>query len=82
MTASVQTSVFASINNKYGFTSRSRRYSRYTKNSYQATVTDFDGDEYDYDVEADSYEEAAAMIEALAADSNIQVYNMNIYLVA
>lgn len=81
MTASVQTSVFSS-NNEFCFYSHSRRHSRLSKNSYQATVTDFDGDEYDYDVEADSYEEAAAMIEAMAADGNIQVYNMNIYLVA
>lgn len=48
---------------------------------YQASITDFDGDEFDYDVMANSYEEAAAQIEALAYEDGIQISNMNIYLV-
>ena len=45
------------------------------------TITDFDGDEYEYDVMAESYEEAAAQLENIAYEAGIQVYNMNIYLV-
>ena len=40
-----------------------------------------DGDEYDYDVMAESYEEAAAQLESIAYEAGIQVSNMNIYLV-
>lgn len=50
--------------------------------SYMVIVEDFDGCEYQYDVEAESYEAAAAKVEMMAAESMIQVYNMNIYLVA
>ena len=78
MTASVQTSVLFS-NGEYGYKNRSRRIES-SENFYQATITDFEGDEYEYDVMADSYEEAAAQLEAMAADAGIQVYNMNIYL--
>ena len=79
MTATFQTSVFTdSRNNGY------KRFGRYTSLSedlYQAEITDFDGDEYDYDVMAESYEEAAAQLENIAYEAGIQVYNMNIYLV-
>lgn len=51
-----------------------------SQNFYQVTVEDFDGCEFDYEVEADSYEDAAAQVEAIASESFIQVYNMNIYL--
>ncbi len=50
-------------------------------NYYQATITDFEGDEYDYEVEAESFEDAAAQLESIAYDNLIQVYNMNIYQV-
>lgn len=49
---------------------------------YQATVTDFDGNEYEFDAVANTFEEATAQIEAQAADQDIQVYNINLYLVA
>ena len=78
MTASFQSS-FLSYEYKSGNKNRSRRY-QHSQNFYQASITDFEGDEYDFDVMADSYEEAAAQLEVLAADAGIQVYNMNIYL--
>lgn len=75
MTCSVQKSVLSSSD----YTSyKSRRYS--SMNYYQVTVEDFDGCEYDYEVEAESYEDAAAQVQSIAFDSMIQVYNMNIYL--
>lgn len=75
MTSSVQKSSFSA-----------RAYGSYnshltsSQNFYQVTVEDFDGCEFDYEVEADSYEDAAAQVEAIASESFIQVYNMNIYL--
>ena len=77
MTSSVQKSVF-SANEYMSYIPRRRRCS--SQNLYQVTVEDFDGCEFDYEVEAQSYEDAAAQVEVLAAESFIQVYNMNIYL--
>lgn len=77
MTSSVQTSAFS---NEFCFKSSFRKVAN-IQNFYQVEVQDFDGCSFDFDVEARSYEEAAAKVEALAAESFIQVYNMNIYLV-
>ena len=80
MTATVQTSSILSQSD-YHFKNYGRKRSMLTENFYQATITDFDGDEYEYDVMAESYEEAAAQLESIAYEAGIQVYNMNIYLV-
>ena len=80
MTATVQTSSILSQSD-YHFKNYGRKRSMLTENFYQATITDFDGDEYEYDVMAESYEEAAAKLENIAYEAGIQVYNMNIYLV-
>lgn len=74
MTATVQTSnLLNKIDYRFKFAS--------SENFYQATITDFDGDEFDYDVMAESYEDAAAQLESIAYENGIQVSNMNIYLV-
>ena len=78
MTASVQTSVIMS-KSELGYSYKNR--SRFTENLYQASITDFEGDEYEYEVMADSFEDAAIQLEAIAADNYIQVYNINIYQV-
>ena len=78
MTASVQTSVIMS-KSEFGYSYMNRR--RFTQNLYQASITDFEGDEYEYEVMADSFEDAAIQLEAIAADNYIQVYNINIYQV-
>ncbi len=57
---------------------RSRSY----QNFYQATVSDFDGNEYDFAAVADTFAEATASVEVQAANQGIQVYNINLYLVA
>lgn len=77
MTSSVQKSVFSS-DDYIGYSRFPRRSS--SLNFYSVTVEDFDGCEFDYQVEAESYEDAAAQVESLASESFIQVYNMNIYL--
>ena len=74
MTSTVQTSEFMPRIN-----SHARRSS--ALNSYQATVEDFDGCEYEYYVDAESYEAAASLVESIASSSFIQVYNMNLYLI-
>lgn len=79
MTATVQTSILME-KSEYRNKMYAKRY-QFTQNFYQATITDFEGDEYDYDVMAESYEEAATQLEAMAYEAGIQVYNMNIYLV-
>ena len=79
MTATVQTSVLMNKSD-YRYKKYAKRY-QYSQNFYQAPITDFEGDEYDYDVMAESYEEAATQLEAMAYEAGIQVYNMNIYLV-
>ena len=71
MTASVQTSVIMS-KSELGYSYKNRR--RFTQNLYQASITDFE-------VMADSFEDAAIQLEAIAADNFIQVYNINIYQV-
>lgn len=78
MTASVQISVIMS-KSELGYSYKNRR--RFTQNLYQASITDFEGDEYDFEVMADSFEDAAIQLEAIAADNFIQVYNINIYQV-
>lgn len=80
MTATVQTSSILSQSD-YRFKNYARKRHHMTENFYQATITDFDGDEYDYDVMAESYEEAAAQLESIAYEAGIQASNMNIYLV-
>lgn len=77
MTSSAQKSVFLP-NDTASLSQIARRMA--TANYYQVTVEDFDGCEFQYEVEAESYEDAAAQVEVIAADSFIQVYNMNIYL--
>lgn len=47
--------------------------------SFHVEVTDYDGETFDYDVEADSYEEASEIVEMLASDDCIDIYNMNLY---
>ena len=78
MTASVQKSVIIS-KSELGYSYKNRH--RFTQNLYQASITDFEGDEYEFEVMANSFEEAATQLEAMAADNFIQVYNINIYQV-
>lgn len=80
MSSSVQTSIIFP-NEEMFFTKASYR-SRSRQNYYQASVTDFDGNEYDFDAVADTFEEATASVEVQAAEQGIQVYNINLYLVA
>lgn len=79
MTALVQTSSLVS-GSDYGFIKRARRVAN-TQYHYQASVVDFDGEEYDFEVMAYSSKEAAAQVEGLAAGEGIQISYVNLYLV-
>ena len=78
MTATFQTSVFTDNKSK-GF-KRFNRYTSLSEDLYQAEITDFDGESFDYEVAAQSFEEAAAKVERIANESGIYVYNMELYL--
>lgn len=79
MTALVQTSSMVN-GNDYGYIKHARRTAN-TQYSYQASVADFDGEEFDFEVMAHSTKEAAAMVENLAAAEGIQISYMNLYLI-
>lgn len=77
MTALVQTSVFKTR----GYNNYNKKYLR-SSNFYQATITDFDGEDHDIDeIEAETYEEAAAYVESWAASNYIQISYMQLYLI-
>lgn len=65
---------------EYGYTKQARQAG--CEYLYQATVVDFDGEEFDFEVSAFSSKQAAEKIEALAASEGIQISYMNLYLVA
>ena len=79
MTATCPTSVFTDNKSK-GF-KRFNRYTSLSEDLYQAEITDFDGEQYEYEIAARSFEEAAAKVESIANESGIYVYNMELYLV-
>lgn len=71
MTSSYMTSVL---------TSKARRHSRVLGNLYQVYIEDFDGDISEYEVTANSFDEAAQEATSLAFNDGTDIYNMNIYL--
>lgn len=66
MTYTVQTSAF-----------KTRRYM--VSDIYSVEVIDFDGDSYDYEIEANSFSEASEIAGWRAAEDGIDVYQMNCY---
>lgn len=77
MTHSVMTSVLTSNTSENKDSIKSSR-SCTSNNYYSVDVTDFDGENYVFDIEASSYEEANDKATALLGSTPI--YNMNIYL--
>ncbi len=61
-------------------TSKSYRHSRVLENIYQVYIEDFDGDIVEYEVTANSFDEAAQEASSLAYNDGTDIYNMNIYL--
>ena len=61
-------------------TSKAYRQSRVLENLYQVYVEDFDGDITEYEVTANSFDEAAQEATSLAFSDGTDIYNMNIYL--
>lgn len=75
MTASFQTSSFASFANENN-KGKARRSNRQSLHFYQVDVENFDNEVESYEVEASSASEAAEIAESLFSGD---VYNMNIY---
>lgn len=46
---------------------------------YQVEVENYEGETYDFTVEAESFEEASSQVASLCSEQYIDVYNMNIY---
>lgn len=67
MTASVLTSAYKSSKK------------RSTKRFYSVVINDFDGDSYEYEVEADSKEEAGRKAECIAHNQYIQISYIEVY---
>ncbi len=78
MTASFNTSVLSSSASAAKQNKKGCRSSK--SNNYQVEVVDFDGDFYDFQVEAASFSEASAKAESAAHDMCLIVNYLNIYL--
>lgn len=61
-------------------TTKARKHSSVLGNLYQVYIENFDGEISEYEVTADSFDEAAQEANSLAFDEGIDIYNMNIYL--
>lgn len=49
------------------------------KGLFQVNIEDFDGESYDYEIEAKSENEASQKAQSIAAANGIDIYNMSIY---
>jgi len=66
MTYSVQTSAFKTRKHMYN-------------DIYSVEIENFDGETFDFEIEAKSFSEASEIAGWRAAEEGIDVYNMNIY---
>lgn len=77
MTATFQTARFFAFDNE-NTTPRNPRSHRPALHLYQADVQDFDNEYESYEIEAASFEEAAAIAESRFGSN---AYNINLYLI-
>ena len=77
MTASYQTSFYASIENGRNAKSRSNSSKDSELKLFQVDIENFDNEVESYEIEARDYADAAEQAEAQFSD----IYNMNIYIV-
>ena len=73
--------VHTTFNSEYHFGKRSSRQVELSSNLYQAVINGEDGDDLEYEIEADSHSEASAKAEILAADSFINIIYIEVYLI-
>lgn len=73
--------VHTTFNSEYHFGKRSSRQVELSSNLYQVVINGEDGEYIEYEIEADSYSEASAKAEALAADSFIDISYIEVYLI-
>ena len=67
------------LQNEYVFGKRSTKQVEYSYNLYRAVINGEDGECLDYEIEADSYAEASAKAEMLAADAMVDITFIEIY---
>lgn len=73
--------VHTTFNSEYHFGKRSSRQVELSSNLYQVVINGEDGEYIEYEIEADSHSEASAKVEALAADSFIDISYIEVYLI-
>ena len=66
---------------EYHFNKRSRRQVELASNLYQVIINGEDGEHLEYEIEADSYAEASAKAEMLAADAMVDISYIEAYLI-
>ncbi len=67
------------LQNEYVFGKRSTKQVECSYNLYRAVINGEDGESLDYEIEADSYGEASAKAEMLAADAMVDITYIEIY---
>ena len=73
--------VHTTFNSEYHFGKRSSRQVELSSNLYQVVINGEDGEDIEYEIEADSHSEASAKAEALAADSFVDISYIEVYLI-
>ena len=73
--------VHTTFNSEYHFGKRSSRQVELSSNLYQVVINGEDGEYLEYEIEADSYAEASAKAEMLAADAMVDIIYIEAYLI-
>ena len=73
--------VHTTFNSEYHFGKRSSRQVELSSNLYQVVINGEDGEYIEYEIEADSHSEASAKAEALAAESFVDISDIEVYLI-
>lgn len=73
--------VHTTLTSDFRFSTRSeRRLNRWASHLYQVTINGEDGEYLSYEIEADSYSEASAKAEMLAADAMVDISYIEAFL--
>ena len=73
--------VHTTFNSEYHFGKRSSRQVELSSNLYQVVINGEEGEYIEYEIEAESHSEASAKVEALAADSFVDISYIEVYLI-
>ena len=73
--------VHTTFTSEWKFNKRSSKRSQSSANLYQVIINGEDGEYLEYEIEADSYGEASAKAELLAADNMVDISYIEAYLI-